>query len=99
MAGFGKPQQKQKVKQDLSNSRIIEAFDKSLSEYKKGNLENAKTILEKTLQAGQANSTALGLLATIEKASGNNERALRLFKHQQISAKTIQTFFTTIQFC
>jgi len=81
MSRFGKPQRHIKgIQQDASRSRSEEAFKQSIIEYQKGNLEGAKIGLEKTLQADKANSFALGFLATVEKALGNNERALNLFK-------------------
>lgn len=81
MAGFGKPQKhKKSIKQGSSRSQTEEAIKQSIIKYQQGDLEGAKIALEKTLQADHANSFALGFLATIEKALGNNERALKLFK-------------------
>ena len=81
MAGFGKPQKlKRIIKQGSSRSQTEEAIKQSIIKYQQGDLKGAKTALEKTLQADHHNSFALGLLATIEKALGNNERALKLFK-------------------
>ena len=81
MAGFGKPQKhKKSVKQDASRPRTEEAIKQSITKYQQGDLEGAKFLLEKTLQADQSNSFVLGFLATIEKALGKNERALKLFE-------------------
>ena len=81
MTGFGKSQKhKKSIKQGARRSQTQAAIQQSIIEYQQGNLEGAKIRLEKTIQADHANSFALGFLATIEKALGNNERALRLFK-------------------
>ena len=81
MAGFGKTQKhKKSSKRDANRSRAEEAIKKSITEYQQGNLESAKIRLDKLLESDHSNSFALGFLATIEKALGNNERALKLFK-------------------
>ena len=80
MAGFGKPQQGRKVKRQTSTTKIEEIIRQSLIAYQQGNLTSAKALLDKTIEAHRANSFALGLLATIEKALGNNETAIQLFE-------------------
>ena len=81
MTGFGNPQKQEKsIEQGASSPQTQEAIKQSILKYQQGDLENAKIILEKTLEAEHANSFALGFLATLEKALGNNERALKLFK-------------------
>ena len=85
MTGFGtSPKTKKTTKQDTSKLRAEEGIKQSIIEYQQGNLEGAKIALEKVLQADHANSFALGFLATIEKAIGNNERALKLFKRSPV---------------
>ena len=81
MAGFGKPQKhKKSIKQGASRPKTEEAIQQSIIKYQQGDLEGAKIELEETLQEDHTNSFALGFLATIEKALGNKERALKLFK-------------------
>ena len=82
MTGFGKPRQhKKSVKREARNkSGTEDAIKKSVIAYQQGNLEGARILLEKILKADQCNSFALGFLATIEKALGNSERALKLFE-------------------
>ncbi|KZR66017.1 class I SAM-dependent methyltransferase [Prochlorococcus sp. MIT 1306] len=80
MAGFGKPKQNRKIKRKESSSKIEEAIRQSLVAYQQGDLRSAKSLLEKTIEARQENSFALGFLATIERALGNNERASQLFE-------------------
>ena len=73
MTGFGKPQKHRKgIKKGASRHQTEEAIKQSFIKYQQGDLEGAKVALEKTLQADPANSLALGFLATIEKALGNN---------------------------
>ena len=80
MAGFGKPQKlKKSIKKDASRSRT-EEIKQSITKYQQGDLEGARLSLENILQADHSNSFALGFLATIEKALGNSQRALKLFK-------------------
>ena len=81
MTGFGKPQRNTESSKDkASKSRTKEAIKNSIIAYQQGDLEGAKTGLEKILQADQTNSLVLGILATVEKALGNKEKALKLFK-------------------
>ena len=80
MAGFGKPQKlKKSIKKDASRSRT-EEIKQSITKYQQGDLEGARLSLDNILQADHSNSFALGFLATIEKALGNSQRALKLFK-------------------
>ena len=80
MAGFGRPQQNQNIKRQASTLEAKEAIRQSLDAYQQGDLENAKALLVKTIKSLKTNSFALGLLATIEKALGNNARAEQLFE-------------------
>jgi len=80
MAGFKRPQKKQRIKRQPSTSNREEAVMKSLIAYKQGNLIEAKSLMDKAIKIDQANSIELGLLATIEKRLGNSERALQLFE-------------------
>ena len=80
MVGFGKPEENQKIKQQASTLKTEEAIRQALIAYQQGNLISAKNLLDKIIEAYQANSYALGLLATIEKAFGNNEKASQLFE-------------------
>lgn len=68
------------LKLQMSTIKIEELIRESLIAYQQGNLKSAKTLLNETIEADQKNSFALGLLATIEKALGNNERASQLFE-------------------
>ena len=80
MTGFGKPQQSRNIKRKTNTKTIEEAIRQSLIAYQQGDLAGAKALLDKAVEAHQANSLALGLLATIEKALGNNEIASQLFE-------------------
>ena len=81
MAVLGKTKKyKNSMKHEASKSQTEEAIKKSLIAYKQGDLEGAKILLDTTLQTDKANSFVLGFLATVEKALGNKERALQLFK-------------------
>ncbi len=80
MAGFGNPQQNRKFKHNASKAKTEEAIKQSFVAYRQRDFIGAKALLEKSLKVDQGNSFALGFLATIEKALGNNERALKLFK-------------------
>ena len=80
MTGFGKPRQNRKTRQNAKTINIDEAIRESILAYQQGNLVNAKHIMERAVSKHQENSVALGVLATVEKALGNNERASDLFK-------------------
>ena len=82
MTGFGysRQQHKKNTKRNASESCIKEEISKSLDAYQLGHLDAARIILENVLQSDQENSFVLGFLATIEKALGNYEKALKLFK-------------------
>ena len=100
MAGFGKPQKhKKSIKQGTIRPQTEEAIKQSIVKYQQGDLEGAKIILEKILEKDHANSYALGILATLEKALGNKEIALKLFKRSTNINQDNSLFFTTIQTC
>ena len=82
MTGFGNTKKHKKGKSNgtCRKSRTEEDIKKSVMAYQKGDLQGAKIVLEKTLQSDPANSFVLGFLATIEKALGNYEQALKFFK-------------------
>ncbi len=80
MAGFGKPQQSRKTRHRANVINIEQAIRHSLISYQQGDLTSAKALLDKSIEAHHANSFALGILATIEKALGNNVRASHLFE-------------------
>ena len=99
MAGFGKPQKhKKSIRQDASRSRIEEAIKQSLAKYQQGDLEGAKILLEKILQADHSNSLALGFLATIESAR-QQQKSIEVIQRSTEISQIIRIFFTTIQAC
>ena len=91
MVGFGRSQQRPNTKHQANGINIEEAIKQSLITYQQGNLSSAKAMLDKAIENDQTNSFALGLLATIEKALGNNDR-LHIYSKNRSSLMKIIRF-------
>ena len=89
MTGFGKARKAKKASKARSSALKLDAqinrinrekIELGVKYFQQGELSRAKDLVEDATKTDTTNSFALGLLATIEKALGNKELALKLFR-------------------
>ena len=80
MAGFGPPKMDHKKNHQTSDSKTEDAIQKSIAAFQEGDIERSRVLVKKVLTIDRENSFALGLLATIEKGTGNTKNATKLFE-------------------
>jgi len=79
MKGFGEPRRgKQNIK--LKHAKERDLIKRALAEYHRGDLKGSKKLIEEFIKSNKVNGSALGILATIERALGDNEKASLLFE-------------------
>jgi tetratricopeptide (TPR) repeat protein len=76
MTGFKRPPKDPRPKASQTEETIM----KTLIAYQQGDLQKAKELADNGLKVDQGNSFLIGVLATIEKALGNTEKASQLFE-------------------